>query len=821
MRGILNIEGVAKRVKGVLTIDWLTSAMAMWSATVTPPEAIAAFSEVTVDRDGVEIFGGVILEPKIEYGVGGTTRPLKGYDYTIKLLDYLCPYQSLVDVTTANAVAAILTNWPYDISVEGTFGYLSDPITFDTSCEFLEFEFQDTCIEFLRTKEISAEPDTDVNVLPDPGFRSCFYYDGATTRIYLFYGTGGTLRYRWSADCGATWSAENDTTLAIVANNYSVAWYDSKVYVFLEDGAGNTDFYRGTINDGTGAVTLGLITGNIFANWMQSGPWFTPNGNIWVVENTGGNNDAWESVNDGAAWNNRFTGTEVLHYMLPKSDGEDMWLVEFDVGNTHLELWDWDKSITTEAYVNQIRNFGGDLLEHVAGAQPADYKIHLAYSTDANELYYRGSNVAGVWGVERLVSNAMAGRTAAFHICADRYLYAYVAIEHVFGFEVAKGSETTWAALAGGEAQQGFHVSAPATGLWDGKLNCFFSFTGFNDDLWFYQMNPVGIRLDGGATTGYFTTDTITASGAMVFWGWVTGEGTQLTDMIWSVLKAADDSILVSGQRLHFDMNVAGVPPTELDIKLRCAMTDTGIDPLLTELDYSEYVDEVTLDTDLTEDTYVGIDKLRALAGAEFWVTKDGATYTFHFSSRRGSDKSNIVILKNAHSSKRPGLRPNIKLISKTPDWESFANSVMIIGAGTPGVDRIEVDLQDWNSVATYGEKWYSEPNLDIVSEAMGRTRSAVVLSAKNVVVERIKSEIIDKYESGALEIGDSAWFCIDFGDVEEEEIDQALRVIGLTRMYSPDGGEKVELTVVNVIKATEYWEYLGTVSDLSRWAVT
>lgn len=821
MRGTLKIQDVLKQFKGVLTIDWLTTAMAMWSATVTPPETIDAFAEMTVERESVEIFAGVIMEPKIEYGLEGTTRPLKGYDHTIKLLDYLCPYQSLVDVSTAAALTAILTNWPYDISVEGTFGYLTDPIVYDTACEFLELDFYDTCIEYLTTTEQIAEPDTDINVLPDSEFRAAFFYDGATKRFYSFYGTGGTLRYRWTDDCGATWSAEINTTLAIVGNNFTVGWYDSKVYVFLEDGAGNTDFYRGTINDVTGAVTLVLIAGNIFNTWLKSGPFFTPTGNIWVVRDRGGAaNEAWESVNDGVAWNNRFTGTETLWYMLPKSDGEDMWLIEWDAVNNHLELWDWDKSLSVEAYVNLIRDFVADNCVHVAGCQVADYSIMLTYLDDDDDLWFRGADVAGVWGGESLVSSIIPF-SSAFHICADRYNHAYIMLAGAFGTRIYKFSRAAGLGFTAGPSQQGLNFSAPASGLWDGEVGCFFTFIGFNDDLWFVLMNPNGIRIDKGQTTGYFVTETITASGSFVWWGWVTGLGTRLVDTLWSVLKAADDSVLAENQGIPFDMKVAGVPETELSIKIRSDMTDTGTDPLITEFDYSEYIDEVTLDTDLTEDTYIGVDKLRNLAGAEFWVTKDNGTYTLHFSSRRGSDKSNIVILKNAHSSKRPGLRPNIKLISKIPDWEKFANSVMIVGAGTPGVDRIETSIQDWDSVDVYGEKWYSEPNLDIITTAMGRTRAAIVLASRNVVIERIKSEIIDKYDTGALEIGDSAWFCIDFADVEEEEIDQSLRVIGLTRMYGPEEGENVELTVVNVIKATEYWEYLGRVSDLSRWAVT
>jgi len=39
----------------------------------------------------------------------------------------------------------------------------------------------------------------------------------------MFYGSGNVLRYRWSTDCGASWSDEKSTALAIVGNSFSVA----------------------------------------------------------------------------------------------------------------------------------------------------------------------------------------------------------------------------------------------------------------------------------------------------------------------------------------------------------------------------------------------------------------------------------------------------------------------------------------------------------------------------------------------------------------------------------------------------------------------
>lgn len=829
MKATLKINDVEKEFSESLSIDWLTTAMATFSTTLPKPENLTAFSDVVVERDGVEIFDGMILEPRIDFGSKGTTRPIKGLDYTALLLNYLCPYQPLVDVTTEAALTAILTNWPYDTDFDGIFGFMADPTEYDTSWEFLSLvDFFGTCIEYMQTEEVSTEVDVGLaggDFLPDPEHRGTFFYDGATERIYVFFQRANALYYRRSTNGGATWAARVATGHAIQNfNHFSVAWYDSKVYLFIEDAGGNTDFYRGTINDGTGVITLGLITGNIFANWIRSGPFFTPNGNIWVVEEDGANGDAWESENDGVAWNNRFTPTEDLYYMLPKSDGEDMWLIEWDDPNNHLELWEWDKPGTSENEINQIRAFGGDTLKHIAGAQTADFSIRLAYSDDDNDLWFRASSVAGVWGTERSVTVNLNGDATSFHICADRYDYGYIGYQSgAGGLRIAKGNEADYDVGVAGTNNVGERISAPAAGQWDGVYGCFFAAEKLvigQQDIWFYLMEPEGIRLDDGETTGYFVTETITASGSFIRWGWVTGTGTQTEDMSWSVLRDADDTVLASGQIIPFDMTVAGVPSTDLTIKIRSDFTDTGTDPLLVQFGWAEFIDEVTLDTDLTEDLYTGIAKLRALSGGEFWVTKDNGGFTVHYVNERGSNKSNVVFLKNAHSSRLPDVVPNVKVVGKTPDWDSYANSVMIIGAGDAGIDRIEEALQDEPGIEEFGEKWYSEVNLDVITDLMGQTRASVVLGQKSAVVERIFLRILDTYDPGAIEIGDTVWVAVDFADVVEEEINEALRIVGLSRTFSPGGGEEVTVTVVNQRKAIEYWDFLGRVQDLTRWSV-
>ena len=107
-----------------------------------------------------------------------------------------------------------------------------------------------------------------------------------------------------------------------------------------------------------------------------------------------------------------------------------------------------------------------------------------------------------------------------------------------------------------------------------------------------------------------------------------------------------------------------------------------------------------------------------------------------------------------------------------------------------------------------------------MVTDLMGRTLASVILGQKNEVVERIVLSVLDTYDPGAISIGDTVWIAVDFADVAQEEINEALRVIGLNRTFTPEGGEDVTVTVVNQRKAIEYWNFLGRVQDLTRWSV-
>jgi len=819
MKATWKVAGVEKAFKR-LTIDENVSSIGTWSAVRDEVEDLAPFSPITVEREGITIFGGRIERPDIDFSRAGSEIRPGGFDYTIKLTDYLTPQKPIANKTTDEALEILLENTPFTRNIIDEFGYITDPTVYDTTCEFLEFAFYDTCIEFLHTTEIITEVDLAGNTLPaSPALRCCFWTDtGVNRRMYIFYKSGGNLKYRFSNDCGATWSAEANPIggpIAVPTANWSVVWYNSKVYLFLEDGVGgNTDFWRGTIDDDDGEVHLGLIAGNIFANGIRAGPIFDNEGHIWVIEDTVGNGDVWENINDGAplSWSNEFTAQRVAKLLLPRAaDAGDIWIIEFDAGD--LELWYWDESLGAPEIEDSTIVNEPDFVA-IGGAQNADYTVHIAWKDNTNNIFYDWKTEAGAWnGVQTF---GIGGSTDnCFQISADRGVSAYIFAISAAGFQSMKiksGVATAWNSIAGVAPGAPFFTQSPQTGLWDGELAVFGITLDTDDDLWYALLDPFGIRIDRGLATGYFLTNTITAGGFFVRWGYCAADGIEVPTTDWSVRLAADDSLLgTGGQKVTFDMDIASGNTAEEDIKIRADMTDSVTDPYVDEISFSEKIDSVTMELDF-EDVYTGMLKWVALSGAEFWLDSSDELQVAY---TRGSDKSNLVFLKNSKTSDYPAIEPNIKVISRNPDWAPFANAIKVIGAEGP--PRVEAEVTDQPSIDEHGEHWYCHRDPDIQTTQMAETVGAIQLARRNTVIDRIRAVILDEYDPTDIEIGDNVWVVAEFGDDVATKLNASMRVVSLNRSWGPDG-EQVSLELINLISASEYWAHLVTIADLTRW---
>jgi len=122
MTAKLTIDGAEEPYKS-LTISESVSQIGSWSASLPTVRDLAAFAPVTVTKDGVAVFGGRLQEPTNRFSRGGSVNNVRGFDYSVKLTDYLTPYSSIVDSSTAVAIDTILANTPFTASIESTFGY--------------------------------------------------------------------------------------------------------------------------------------------------------------------------------------------------------------------------------------------------------------------------------------------------------------------------------------------------------------------------------------------------------------------------------------------------------------------------------------------------------------------------------------------------------------------------------------------------------------------------------------------------------------------------------------------------------------------------
>jgi len=807
MTAKLTIDGAEEPYKS-LTISESVSQIGTWSAALPTVRDLTAFAPVTVTKDGVAIFGGRLQEPTNRFSRGGSVNNVRGFDYSVRLTDYLTPYSSIVDSSTAVAIDTILTNTPFTASIESTFGYDSPLVFLDTWLEMVtDIEvFSDVTVELdLDAAEIEDTVNVGTWTGCNIGLKSCFFYDGATKRFYVFAKNDADDLYYYHSTDGETWTGV-DTGYNPSGDAWSVAWHSDKVYLFIYDGA-NTDFYRGTINDGTGAITFGVATGNIFGGTIRFGPVWDSQGDMWVIRDNN-NGEAYESTDDGATWNNRFGpgGTELWGLADMDNDG-DMMGVVLDVPNTDLEEWLWDRSAGTFTFVAKMDDEND--VDGLDVCQDADYNVYVALWD--GDVILTHCNKSGSWNTDTI---DFTPGLFSFSVGSDGK-YAYVIVGWSGGVTVTKYYDNViQETYSTGTYGTPHYVNVPRGYLQDGQIATFFQIRDSNEDIWFLAFTHEGLRLVEGAATGYIRTETITASGPMQYWGAMVARGTQLTDTDWSILKAADNSVLVDEQPYAFNMNSAGVPATETSIKVLADFTDAGTDPYVANILVTEALDIVTLELDY-DTVYEALTKWSKLSGGEFWLDEDDV---LHLADTRGTDKSGTVTLKNARTPRHPGTPPNIKVVDVKTDWTSYANCIRVLGAGTPPL-RAEADLINQTQVNIYGEHWATLRNQDLETVEMALSAAEQELERRATILRRIKVEFLDEYDAGTIGVGDTVTLAAMYGDDADTEIDAPVRIVKLVRTFNSTG-EHVSAECVNHVKASEFYNYLGNVSDLLRWIV-
>jgi len=824
MTAKLTIDGAEEPYKS-LTISESVSQIGSWSASLPSVRDLAAFAPVTVVKDGVAVFGGRLQEPTNRFSRGGSVNNVRGFDYSVRLTDYLTPYSSIVDSSTATAIDTILANTPFTASIESTFGYEYPLVLYNTSLEFMQFIYSNTCIIFDPTAAFEVDEEIHDAItahLSEPHLRA-----SVVTDAYIFYfweNAAGDIYYDSKKLSDQTDKGATDTTVNTnTQTHYAVGYDGTYIYLFVEDGAGNTDLYRGTIAGD--AVTFAIRKDNVVAGWIQWAMALDNEGDFWIAYN----NAIYESTDGGLNWNNRGnTGGLPIHALFIGEDAGDIHAIVEDAGNTDLEHWQWDKSAGTFTFKNKIDDITS--LDHVSGGVDTDYNIHVAWEDDfagaADINYCEYDADAGTWGavttVEDHTQSEPAGKqpiTGTMQACCDAagnvYIYwssqtgNHANLSYLLDDVWYNSSNDGWVTIN----QSCNHICCPQGYMPNNNVAQGVSVTeDVANDLRMQILGFTSVVLGEGVATGSIRSPTITASGAMQRWGSMLAIGTGLTDTEWSILKAADNSVLVDEQPHNFNLNIAGVPATETSIKVYADITSGSA--AITSILVNEVLDVLSMELDY-DTVYEALTKWSKLSGGEFWLDEDDV---LHLADTRGTDKSGTVILKNARTPRHPGTPPNIKVVDVKTDWTSYVNSIRVLGAGTPPL-RAEAFIINDTQVAIYGEHWgvLRDPDLETVEMAL--SAASHELDRRATILQRIKVEFLDEYDAGTIEIGDTVTLAAMYGDDADTEIDAPVRIVKLTRTFNSTG-EHVSAECVNHVKASEFYRYLGNVSDLLRWIV-
>jgi len=809
------IDDTEIKLQDNITVDWDIYTMATFNAAIVKANALNGFDPISIKRDEIEIFGGRVETSSPVFSSGGRYMAITGFDNTVRLRDYKTAIRTIVASTTADALADILSETPFDIETDGVFEYITALDSWETWIDFCvdldNIVSGGVELDLDSTVEISQEVAAGTYTLCNVGLKTNFMYDGAQHRLYIFARDSTNAIYYFHSIDGVTWASVN-TGFNSQSNAFSVGWSGSAVYLFLDDGT-NTDFLRGTIASATGVITWVASIGNIFADTVRFGPVFDDDFHVWVIrDNAGG--EAWESADDGATWNNIFgPGANELWAIGQVGSDGDMTGITLDTVASDLEEWTWDRSAASFTFTAKIMN--EDDVDGMDLCQDLVHNIYFAYH-DGTDLFY-GSNQSGGWADDTI---AFASLNTYSVGCEGRNMYLYTSSN--LGVQLRKIYNVTildtWTNADGAVSTPSF-ISCPRGYLQDGQFAIFCATIDGGDDVYVIIHSPVGIRIGEGSTTARFVTQNIVASVAFTSWGLLTADGVGISngvDVLWDI-QTGGGVDLVTDQTAAFDINLAGVDPVETTIQINCVLDDNGTDPYVYSFDITERTDNLNIETD-GEDAYTGVSKLAELAGAEFWVEDDGdGTYTVYFSTRRGEDKSGWIILKCATTSDEPDTKANIKVLSPTYDWTDFANAVLFIGGLDTGGDRVSAEVQDNESIASRGQEfWITVRDAEVTTTSMARQRAVLELNKRNSVTIRIRGEFVDKLSSNSIKIGDSVTLIGEWHDADLK-VDGSYRIVALNRTWGVGGGEQVTAEFTNRMKPAQYYNYLQKVDSLER----
>jgi hypothetical protein len=326
------------------------------------------------------------------------------------------------------------------------------------------------------------------------------------------------------------------------------------------------------------------------------------------------------------------------------------------------------------------------------------------------------------------------------------------------------------------------------------------------DTVLFMDQNAVSGNRIGCAQTGWFRTETYTASGSMINWGTLDSTDDDDNNTSWGIWDTTP-TLIVDDLITGVDLEGAGVDNTETQIQIRADLQNGESRTYVQDIRLGEKqgLIDVTVDYEWCS---TAIKKIADILGYEY---KLGWDNKLDMVEQLGRDQSDYIILKTAKSDPYPEVEPNIVVINRDPDFQSFANGVYVKGSGDIP-NRKWGSAQDQDSQDTYGVKWISLTNKDCTTNGMCTTYAKTELAARKDPVLRMDVQFYDDYDSGDIDIGDIITVVDD-----EIGINQTARVVALSYGWG-SGGRVAQASLTANLKAKTFVELLAKISDLERW---
>lgn len=350
---------------------------------------IKGFQTVKIYDDGVLDFQGRVESPTKENVPSGSGMPIGGPEWTARLRDYLTNNFSMDNESITNVLTEILTNSPYALGTIDAIDQIETEMkTWDTTLEFLQFDFNDICIVYNTVTELEDELGAGTFELAPSNRRSCFW-DHSTGYFFIvvYDNDNSLLKYNSTSDF-ATWKGW--TSLGFDKGDdgdFGLTWDEAngRLFLVVYDGA-NIDYYRYSSAGGT--LTQQDTDDDVCAGNIVCGPVLDSSGDIWIVveDSVEADYELWEFDYSTSTWAEKAdwatADNDIPKYMFRGEASEDVIVIMWDDDNNDLDEWLWDQSGTSFAYVRKVSDINNTDCGYVCGFQDEDLNMHLIWEDE-------------------------------------------------------------------------------------------------------------------------------------------------------------------------------------------------------------------------------------------------------------------------------------------------------------------------------------------------------------------------------------------------------------------------------------------------------